>query len=414
MANLNFFKKERVDLPEESKLRYKILVVDDDESIHQVTNFALEGMHFSDFNIEILTAYSAQEARDVLMEHDDVALALVDVVMETPEAGLDLVNYIRKNLQNKMIRLIIRTGQANNFPEMEVTQQYDINDFKEKTELTVEKLFITVRTSIKQYEQLLELKEINKNLDKRVKEEIEKNREKDKIMLEQSKLAQMGELLSMIAHQWRQPLSTISAVSSSLQVKLDLGSFDVKDQTAMDKTKKEFANKLHDIGFYVENLSRTIEDFRNFHKPNKELVKSTFEEIVKKSVHIINASLQSENIELIEEYSNQTPIEVFDRELMQVILNILKNAQDHFREKGVENKKIYIHASGNELKISNNGGGIPEHIIDKIFEPYFSTKNEKNGTGLGLYMSKTIVEKHHKGQLSVMNENDGASFIIRL
>ena len=114
-------------------------------------------MNFSDFELEVLTAYNASEAKEVLNEHDNIALALIDVVMETPEAGLELVDYIRKELKNDFIRLIIRTGQANDFPPMHVIQHYDINDFKEKTELTRERLYTTIRTSIKQYGQLVEL-----------------------------------------------------------------------------------------------------------------------------------------------------------------------------------------------------------------------------------------------------------------
>ena len=157
MANISFAKTETEKFTIEKKT-HKILIVDDDQSIHDITNMAFKSMQFSDFNLEILTAYSAEEARNILNEEEDIALALVDVVMETPEAGLDLVNYIRNTLKNKEIRLVIRTGQANDFPQMQVIQHYDINDFKEKTELTLERLYTTIRTSVKQYEQLIELK----------------------------------------------------------------------------------------------------------------------------------------------------------------------------------------------------------------------------------------------------------------
>ncbi|MCO4845438.1 MAG: EAL domain-containing protein [Sulfurovum sp.] len=156
MANLTFA-KEQDSHTLSKKDKHKILIVDDDQAVHDITNIALESMKFSDFELEVLTAYSSSEAKIILNEHDDIALALIDVVMETPEAGLDLVNYIRKELQNDFIRLIIRTGQANDFPPMHVIQHYDINDFKEKTELTLERLYTTIRTSIKQYCQLLEL-----------------------------------------------------------------------------------------------------------------------------------------------------------------------------------------------------------------------------------------------------------------
>lgn len=156
MANITFAKKQIHDFQVEQK-KHKILIVDDDQAIHEITSIALKAMKFLDFNLEILQAYSAQEAKKILEEENNIALALIDVVMETPEAGLDLVNYIRNELNNKLIRLVIRTGQANDFPQMQVIQHYDINDFKEKTELTLERLYTTTRSSIKQYEQLIEL-----------------------------------------------------------------------------------------------------------------------------------------------------------------------------------------------------------------------------------------------------------------
>jgi diguanylate cyclase (GGDEF)-like protein len=156
MANITFASKP-IDEYKVKQKEHKILIVDDDKSIHDITNMALKAMHFSDFDLQVLTAYSAEEAKEILQTEQDIALALIDVVMETPEAGLDLVNYIRNELKNRLIRLIIRTGQANDFPQMQVIQQYDINDFKEKTELTLERLYTTIRTSIKQYEQLIEL-----------------------------------------------------------------------------------------------------------------------------------------------------------------------------------------------------------------------------------------------------------------
>lgn len=156
MANLIFAQEEQSETQSNKEIK-KILIVDDDKAIHDVTNIALESMKFSHFELQVFNAYSFSEAIKILEEHDDIALALIDVVMEAPEAGLNLVNYIREEMENEFIRLIIRTGQANDFPPMHVIQHYDINDFKEKTELTRERLYTTIRTSIKQYDQLIEL-----------------------------------------------------------------------------------------------------------------------------------------------------------------------------------------------------------------------------------------------------------------
>ena len=156
MAKLRFAKEKTSNNSVELQ-SYKILIVDDEQAIHDVTNMVLSSMNFSDFKLEVINAYSGEEAKEIIKEHDDIALAFVDVVMETPDAGLNLVTFIRKALNNSLMRVVIRTGQANDFPEMEVIRHFDINDFKHKTELTVERLFTTIRTSIKQYIHLVEL-----------------------------------------------------------------------------------------------------------------------------------------------------------------------------------------------------------------------------------------------------------------
>ncbi|MDF1883606.1 EAL domain-containing protein [Sulfurimonas sp. SAG-AH-194-C21] len=156
MLEINFA-DESTDIPEIKLDTYKVLIIDDEQSIHDITKLALTNMNFVHFKVEVLHAMSAAEAEMVLLEHKDIALALVDVVMETPTAGLDLVNKIRNEYKNEFIRLVIRTGQSNDIPAMDVIQKYDIDDYKEKTELTIEKLYTTVRNAIKQYRQLIQL-----------------------------------------------------------------------------------------------------------------------------------------------------------------------------------------------------------------------------------------------------------------
>lgn len=157
MANLQFAqrpdKKDQVE-----KHVYKLLIVDDDESVHVITKAVIGSMRFKTYGFDIMSAYSAAEAKEMLRKHDDIALAFVDVIMETSDAGLLLVDHIRDVLKYDLIRLIIRTGQPGEAPEMSVIDRYDIDDYKEKTELTVEKLYTTIRTSIKQYVQLCDLK----------------------------------------------------------------------------------------------------------------------------------------------------------------------------------------------------------------------------------------------------------------
>ncbi|RLA83024.1 MAG: hypothetical protein DRG78_05560 [Epsilonproteobacteria bacterium] len=260
----------------------------------------------------------------------------------------------------------------------------------------------------------LSLIELNKDLDSRVKDEVAKNKLKEQQLFAQSRLAQMGEMISMIAHQWRQPLSAISSTAVNLKTKLLLDSFKLDTPESRLECNTYFEKRLGNIENFVQTLTTTIDDFRNFYKPNKKYITTTFKDIVEKALDIIKASLLNHNIEIIYEYNSDKELDLYGNEMMQVILNILKNAQDNFIEKNIENAKIIITIEDSSISISDNGGGIPEAIIDNIFDPYFSTKDEKNGTGLGLYMSKTIVQEHHKGTLHVENTDDGVCFKIEL
>ena len=239
-------------------------------------------------------------------------------------------------------------------------------------------------------------------------QDITEQTNKDKQLLQQSRMAQMGEMISMIAHQWRQPLNMISISTASIQ-------FDI----LFNKNDKDKLNKtLDSIADYSQHLSDTIDDFRNFYKTDKQIDVELIKKPIARALKIIRDSLLSDKIEIIENYQSTNKISIFSNEILQVILNILKNSQDNFYEKKIKNPKIIILCEdtqdGITVNICDNGGGISEDIITEIFNPYFSTKGEKNGTGLGLYMSKMIIEEHHKGILEVNNYNNGVCFKIKL
>jgi len=214
----------------------------------------------------------------------------------------------------------------------------------------------------------------------------------------------MGEMMSMIAHQWRQPLSAISATSANLALKAKLGTLD-------NKTTEELSKKISQL---AQHLSTTIDDFRNFFRPNKELVETNFTELVKSVFVIMEPSIERKKIELHQELKSSESFMTYPNEVKQVILNLLKNAEDVLMEKKIEHPRISIESEANVLRVKDNAGGVPEEIIEKIFDPYFSTKGKKDGTGLGLYMSKTIIEEHCEGKLRVYNDAYGAVFEIEL
>lgn len=231
---------------------------------------------------------------------------------------------------------------------------------------------------------------------------------RDDFIQQQLKLAQMGELLSMIAHQWRQPLTAIATTSEGLKLKALLN----------DINNSEIIEISDDIYRFTDHLSQTINDFRDFYKDDKTKQISTLNEIVTKSLNIIEDSILDNNITLNKHLNSTTKIETLPREITQVLLSIIQNAQDALIYKNINNAKIDIktYEKGLNLiiEINDNAGGIKDVIMPKIFDPYFSTKKEKNGTGLGLYFAKRIIENNCKGILKVKNNEEGASFSIIL
>lgn len=284
------------------------------------------------------------------------------------------------------------------------------NDMTLKRKETEEKLQeLNQDLELKVQNKTEELLQLNQTLQERVDAATKEIEEQSVQLIAQARMAQMGELISMIAHQWRQPLSSISAIVGTLT--LDI---------IMDAYKKEFfEERLESINQLSQHLSSTIDDFRDFFKTKKEAEETTTQEILQASIQIIAPTLES-NLIQVELLLNTPSIKVstYINEVKQVILNILKNAQEALKEQQNANAKIWISDYAYDgyavLTIEDNAGGIAQNILPKIFDPYFSTKQAKDGTGLGLYMSKTIIQEHCKGKLSVTNTPHGAKFMIQL
>ena len=253
-----------------------------------------------------------------------------------------------------------------------------------------------------------ELENLNDTLDSRIKEEINNRKKQEQLLIQQSKLAEMGEMISMIAHQWRQPLSALSTIIQNIHLRYSLGKLD-KDYI---ENQRVLSNAL------TEKMSTTIEDFRNFFKPNKEKHLFSINDTINQTIFLIDDSFKSHSIKIDKQLSNDITIYGFESELSQVLLNIIKNSKDAFLDNQVENPLIRIMTKQVEthikILISDNAGGINESLLDKIFEPYFTTKDSFNGTGLGLYMSKIIIEQNMRGELKVKNIKNGVQFSIYL
>ena len=315
-----------------------------------------------------------------------------------------------------MMELVEKTGKCKFdwvFLDKEQNEKWiEIDIIKLKKEFfSKQKLCMIWRDISLRVEVQNELQDFNTNLETIIKEETDKNKEKEKQLTMQSKLAQLGEMISMIAHQWRQPLAAISSSVVDLQMKLIL--------TKDDKNiLNHVENHLRDVENFTESLTNTIDEFKDFYKPNKSKQKTTLNNIVRKSYGMIKNYFIEHNIDVVFDYNSSNEINVFENELIQVCLNIIQNSRENFLSNEIKNPKLEIvtknHKDSVIIMISDNGGGCDDQILNKIFEPYFSTKYEKNGTGLGLYMSLKIVEEHHNGIISAHNTEDGICFTIIL
>ena len=231
---------------------------------------------------------------------------------------------------------------------------------------------------------------------------------KDKMLSTQSRQAVMGEMMSMIAHQWRQPLSTVTLQISNLQFDKLLGK---------DIDGKKLDNTLTQISDTLVYLSDTVDDFQTYFHPNKVKNEVEIHKVLQKAINFVLPRIKSINIDVkVNKYFNIDVI-TYENELIQIILNLLNNAIDALQKSSQDDKKIFMDVEINDkylnISVVDNADGIIKNNIDKIFEPYFSTKG-KNGTGLGLYMSKVITQKQFDGDITVESSNAGSHFIVKI
>jgi len=252
------------------------------------------------------------------------------------------------------------------------------------------------------------LENLNSTLQMRVQIEIEKNREKEQLLVEKSRFIALGEMISNIAHQWRQPLSELSSILMNIKFKHDLNALD-------DKTMQKKSDEASKV---IEYMSHTIDDFRNFFMPKKDSETFFIHNVIDSVMTIISSSLEYNNINVGIEIDKKIKVNTYLNEYQQVVLNIMNNAKDVLMESNKKNRLILIKSSEESnsviLSIEDNGGGILTKPKNKIFEPYFSTKSASNGTGIGLYMSKIIIDKNMNGKLRVVNTSQGAKFLINI
>lgn len=267
---------------------------------------------------------------------------------------------------------------------------------------------ITDVTERKQQETLIKVgktfaETLNRDLEKRIHEEVAKNREKDHILIQQSRLAAMGEMIASIGHQWRQPLNNLSLLIQDVREAREFGEI---DDHYIDQFTRESM-------IQIKHMSQTINDFRRFYRPNKEKTRFSLAESIEDALSIFSSSLKSHDIHVEFEYRGSQMAYGYPNEFSQVVLNILTNARDAFVHKGISDRCIKIRIIENadtlEAVFADNAGGIDENHLNNIFDPYFTTR--PHGTGLGLYMARMILE-NMDGTATVVAYDNGASFSL--
>jgi len=523
-----FYTGKSEDVQENKDLApWKIIVADDVDVVHSLTTSILKYFSFEGAPVSIIDAYSGSETRKLLEENPDTAVIFLDVVMETDEEGLEVVKYIRDELKNSSVQIILRTGQAGRFPESVTVANNEINIFQSKSDLKADKLISLLTSSLRSYKHSSSLQNLNQNLEKEVtkhlitEDKLRKSEQKyldintqlkeshQKLQLKHKefkesqsqlihteKMALLGQLIAGIAHEINTPMGAIKSSSESIYAQLgkvfDLLPDLLKILTSEEqktfftmirnsiqnsshlsmkekrKKKKELSKSLEKNGInnaagkaeilvslgimkdfeiysdllnhpeadqilqlvsYIGDISKNnknvrqaserankiIRSLKSFSRQDHsdELIVTDLQDNLEVVLEIFNHQLKL-GFEVERVYSSPVSIACNPDALIQVWTNLVHNAIQAMDKSG----KLTITIDQNDqeaiVTISDTGKGIPEEILEKIFQPFFSTKPPGEGTGLGLDIAKKIIE-HHKGTISVESKIDkGSKFRVTI
>ncbi len=409
---------------------WKILVVDDDADVHAVTRLTLEHQVFEGKRLRLWDAYSAVEGRQTFAEHPDIALVLLDVVMETSSAGLDFVKYIREDLENHFVRIILRTGQPGYAPEQDVVVEYDIDDYKTKSELTATKLFTVIFSGLRTYKAFQTIDEYRQGLEQKVRERTQALEDKSRALEDeiqrrnraetelrtlntqlQESNASKDKFFSIIAHDLRGPFSGFLDITRLMVVNLDTW------------TPEKVTRMIHQIKDIGENLYALLENLLTWARFQQNAIayypeNTELHSVVRRNMKLLHSNAEHKQISFKNLVKNQLSVYADGNMLDTVVRNLLSNALK-FTEPG---GTIQVSATSEEGQISvsvaDTGIGIRERDLPKLFQidtkfQRFGTADEP-GTGLGLVLCKEFIERNG-GVLWVQSEvGKGTTFTFSL
>lgn len=417
-----------------------ILVVDDDANVHAATRLVLNGFHFRERPLQLHSCYSFEQAATFMRGREDVAVILLDVVMETADAGLRLVGVVREELGNASTRIILRTGQPGYLPELEAISRYEIDDYKDKSQLTGPQLINAVtlalrafdlvdRVSLQMRESLRALQASNQELAAAQSRLLTTQRQ----LLQQEKLASLGTLTAGVAHEINNPAQFINGAAQNLEVLLDRFrtylhrlAGDDADPAVLAALDGELAPLREQVDTVLEGAARIgdiVRELRQFSRSDEGVRRTVpLSEPIRSTVHLLRT--RYDRIEVTLDLDRDRAIECQPARLGQVFMNLLVNAlqavEQRLREQpeppGRVSVRIDADAAAGMLiaRVEDNGIGMDEVTRQRAFEAFFTTKDASEGTGLGLSLSASIIAEHG-GRIEVSSRvGEGSCFAVYL
>ena len=394
---------------------WEVMIIDDEEDVHQLTRFVLDDFVYEEKKLNFVSAYSAKEAKVLIQQHPNVAVVLLDVVMETIDAGLKLVEYIREEQQNRFARIILRTGQPGSAPEKEIILKYDINDYKNKTELTDQKLFTVITASLRAYSNIMMIESYRQHLEEKVVERTYELQQKNEVLVNLNQQLTLlnqekNEFLGIAAHDLKNPLSSIQSLANLIRISFE----DFPKQKVLEFARmieisahKMFAliKNLLDVNVIESGRMNLLVDAYNIFTLLQAVVNDYLEPANAKNITLQFQLTEGEYKALVDESAT-----------LQVLDNLISNAVKY----SPLGKNIFVRilktSNAVRCEIQDEGPGLSERDIQKLFGKFVRVgprpTGEEHSTGLGLFIVKKLVDAM-KGKVWCESQlGEGTTFIV--